>query len=85
VRGFKYVKWYRSATMPRAVQPEHLRLLAPGLTYKTVVANLSRLLRAGVPMPEAADLVLAHAGLLHFPRPPAADVGPDTRQVDTVH
>jgi hypothetical protein len=77
VRGFKYVKWYRSATVPRAVHPEHLRLLTPGATYETVVANLSRLLRAGLPMREAADVVLEHAGLSRFPRPLSFDATPD--------
>jgi hypothetical protein len=67
--------------MPRAAQPDHLRLLAPGTTYKTVIANLSRLLRAGLPMAEAADLVLEHAGLSRFPRPFSLDAASAERVI----
>ena len=44
--------------------------LAPGADYWTVLRNLSRLVRAGVPLRAACDRALEHAGLTRFPRRP---------------
>ena len=51
-----------------------LPYLAPGADYRTVLRNLSRLVRSGSSLRVARDRVLERAGLTEFPRAPTVTV-----------
>jgi hypothetical protein len=57
--------------------------LDAGATYAVAIRNLARLLRYGLSLSEAADIVLRHAGLSRFPRRPVERPATDTRP--TIH